>query len=257
MSYAPEVLQALKDLLYRMADDALVLGHRHSEWTGLGPILEEDIAFSSIAQDKLGHAYALYQLLHRLGEPEPDRIAFFRDAPEFRCCHLVEYPNGGYDFSLMRHFLFDIAEQWRYHLLEHSSYEPLAQLARKVRGELKYHVLHATQWVVHLGAKGTEESHQRMQHALEQVFPLALGIFEPSPYEEILADAGIFPGERVLQERWLEAIRPILQQAQLQMPDPATVTPAYGGRRGIHTEYLQPLLDEMGEVIRSEPEAEW
>jgi ring-1,2-phenylacetyl-CoA epoxidase subunit PaaC len=257
MSLAPELIPAVKDLLYRMADDALILGHRHSEWTGLGPILEEDIAFSSIAQDKIGHAYALYQLLHELGEAEPDRIAFFRDAPQFRCCHFVEYPNGGYDFSLMRHFLYDVAEQWRYHLLEQSRYEPLAQLARKVRGELKYHVLHATQLVIRLGALGTEESHQRMQAALEQAFPLALGIFEPSQYEDVLAEAGIFPGERFLQERWLETIVPILERATLRMPDITTVVPAYGGRRGVHTEYLQPLLDEMGEVIRSEPDAEW
>lgn len=257
MSLAPELVPAVKDLLYRMADDALILGHRHSEWTGLGPILEEDIAFSSIAQDKLGHAYALYQLLHALGEPEPDRIAFFRDAPEFRCCHLVEYPNQGYDFSLMRHFLFDVAEQWRYHLLESSRYEPLAQLARKVRGEIKYHVFHATQWVVHLGARGTEESHQRMQRALEQALPLALGIFEPSPYDEQLAEAGIFPGERFLQERWWETIQPILEHANLRVPELQTLVPAYGGRRGVHTPYLQPLLDEMGEVIRSEPDAQW
>ncbi len=257
MGHDPSTLAAIKDLLYRMADDSLILGHRHSEWTGLGPILEEDIAFCSIAQDKLGHAYALYRLLHGLGEPEPDRAAFFRDAPEFRCCHLVEYPNDGYDFSLMRHFLFDIAEQWRYHLLEQSRYEPLAQLARKVRGEIKYHVFHATQWVVQLGARGNQESHERMQRALEVAFPLALGIFEPVPYDEILEQAGIFPGERVLQERWLETITPILERATLRLPDLRSVVPSYGGRRGIHTDYLQPLLDEMGEVIRSEPDAVW
>jgi len=253
----PEALPALKDLLYRMADDALIIGHRHSEWTGLGPTLEEDIAFSSIAQDKLGHAYALYQLLHELGEPEPDHAAFLRDAPQFRCCHLVEYPNGGYDFSLMRHLLFDLAEQWRYHLLERSSYEPLAQLARKVRGEIKYHVFHATQWVVHLGAQGTEESHERMQQALLQTLPLALGIFEPSDFEEILVDYGIFPGERVLQSHWWETLLPILERAQLRVPPLETLTPAYGGRRGQHTEYLQPLLDEMTEVFRSDPTAQW
>lgn len=257
MERDPAVVAAVKDLLSRMADDALIIGHRHSEWTGLGPILEEDIAFCSIAQDKLGHAYALYRLLHELGEPEPDRIAFFRDAADFRCCHLVEYPNDGYDFSLMRHFLFDTAERWRYHLLEGSRYEPLAKLARKVRGEIKYHVFHATQWVIQLGARGNEESHDRLQRALEVTFPLALGIFEPSPYDELLAQAGIFPGERVLREQWLETLIPILEEATLRLSEPEKVPPSYGGRRGIHTDYLQPLLDEMGEVIRSEPEAIW
>ena len=100
-------LKALKDLIFRMADDQLILGHRNSEWTALGPILEEDIAFSSMAQDKLGHSLALYQVLNKLGEAEPDTLAFTREEKDFKCCHLVEYPIGDYAFSLMRHFLFD------------------------------------------------------------------------------------------------------------------------------------------------------
>jgi 1,2-phenylacetyl-CoA epoxidase catalytic subunit len=107
----------LKDLLYRLADDQLILGHRNSEWNGLGPILEEDIAFSSMAQDKLGHSLQLYTLLHQLGEAEPDTVAFTRNAPQFHCCQLVELPIGEYDFSLIRHFLFDHAELLRFEAL--------------------------------------------------------------------------------------------------------------------------------------------
>ena len=104
-------MEAIKDLLFRMADDELIIGHRNSEWTGIGPILEEDLAFSSMAQDKLGHALANYSLLEKeYGEKNPDELAFARDAKSFRCCQLVEYPIGEYDFTLVRHFLFDTAE---------------------------------------------------------------------------------------------------------------------------------------------------
>jgi len=248
---------ALKDLLFRMADDELIIAHRNSEWTGLGPILEEDIAFSSIAQDKLGQSYALYRILETLGEAPADTIAFTRDESAFRCCQLVEYPIGGYDFSLMRHFLFDTAEVLRYEMLERSSVEMLARLATKVRGEIKYHVFHAHTWIVQLGSSGSEESHARMQSALNEVYPLAFSIFEPSAFEEELIAEGIFAGENALRDRWVEALAPVLEKAGLKVPEVSDITAHYGGRRGYHTEYLQPLLNEMTEVFRIDPSAEW
>jgi len=253
MSSTPHI----NDLLYRMADDALIIAHRNSEWTGLGPILEEDIAFSSIAQDKLGHAQALYGMLHTLGEPEPDRNAFNRNEQGMRCCHLVELPIGDYAFSLVRHALFDVAESLRYEMLERSSFEPLAKLAAKVRGEIKYHVFHATTWLEQLGARGNEASRARMQAAIDECMPLALGIFEKTEHEERIVADGVFAGEEALQTRWLETIGPVLERASFVMHDPAALTPAYGGRRGYHTEHLQPLLEEMGEVFRLDPDAEW
>ena len=248
--------EAIKDLLLRMADDELILAHRHSEWTGLGPILEEDIAFSSIAQDKLGHAQALYQILHdHFGEPEPDDKAFGRTVEQFMCCHFVEVPNGEYDFSLIRHFLFDSAEFIRYDLLKNSSFEPIAKLARKVRGELKYHLYHGQTWVIQLGAQGTTESHDRMQSALNTAWPLALGLFEPSPYDSTLSMSGVFPGEEAVQQAWLAFVTETLDKATLTIPK--DVAPVYGGRKGHHTEHLQPLLEEMTEVYRIDPSAEW
>src|SRR5580693_6301805 len=152
---------ALKDLLYKMADDALIIGHRNSEWTGIGPMLEEDLAFSSMAQDKIGHAQALYSILHEiLGEPEPDKVAFLREENLFKCCQFVELPIGEYDFSIVRQFLFDHAEAIRYDMLTGSSFQPLAQIAKKVKGEIKYHVMHADTFLKQLGT-GTEESHAR------------------------------------------------------------------------------------------------
>ena len=244
------------DLLYRLADDQLILGHRNSEWNGLGPILEEDIAFSSMAQDKLGHALQLYTLLHNLGEAEPDTVAFTRNAPQFHCCQLVELPIGEYDFSLMRHFLFDHAELLRFQALAASSYEPLAQVARKLRGELKYHALHANTWVKQLGT-ATDEAIGRMQAALNFTLPYALGIFEKTDVEPDIISSGLFVGEDELQSRWLESITKVLSQTALELPSIELLTPALGGRQGQHTTHLQPLLDEMAEVFRLDPTADW
>ncbi|KUG08465.1 1,2-phenylacetyl-CoA epoxidase subunit PaaC [Solirubrum puertoriconensis] len=247
---------ALKDLLYRLADDQLILGHRNSEWNGLGPILEEDIAFSSMAQDKLGHSLQLYTLLHNLGEAEPDTVAFTRNAPQFHCTQLVELPIGDYAFSLIRHFLYDHAELLRFQLLATSSYEPLAQVARKLKGELKYHVLHANTWVKQLGTS-TEEAIEMLQTALNETLPYALGLFEKTEHEEAIIADGIFPGEDELKAQWLESISKVLAQTNLELPDLSTVAPVYGGRHGEHTEHLQPLLDEMAEVFRLDPTADW
>lgn len=252
----PSVQDPRIDLLYRLADDQLILGHRNSEWNGLGPILEEDIAFSSMAQDKLGHSLHLYSLLHTLGEAAPDTVAFTRNAPQFRCCQLVELPIGGYDFSLMRHFLFDHAELLRFEALATSSYEPLAQVARKFRGELKYHVLHANTWLKRLGT-ATEEAVARMQQALNRTLPYALGTFEKTSAEAAIISTGLFMGEDELRSRWQASITTVLAQTALQIPDFQTLVPVTGGRHGQHTAHLQPLLDEMAEVFRLDPTADW
>lgn len=253
----PEHRAAIEDLLFRMADDALIYGHRNSEWTGLAPILEEDIAFSSIAQDKIGHALAIYRILHALGHADPDRLAFMRNEREFRCCQLVELPTQDYAVALMRHALFDYAERHRYQLLEESAFAPLADLARKVRGEIKYHIFHASTWLRMLGREGTDESRARMQAALDLLFPYALGIFEPSPFDDELRAAGIFPGETILQQQWLDDIVPLLEASGYTVPSLDTIEPVYGGRAGYHSEHLQPLLDEMTAVFRLDPDAEW
>jgi ring-1,2-phenylacetyl-CoA epoxidase subunit PaaC len=248
--------EAIKDLLFKMADDELIMGHRNSEWTGLGPIFEEDIAFSSMAQDKVGHALANYTILHeQFAEPAPDIIGFHRQQKEFKCCQLVELPIGEYDFSLIRHFLFDYAEVCRYEALAKSSFEPIARLAKKIKGELKYHTLHADTWLTKLG-NATEESHARMQAALNEGFPFALGIFEEGDFENDLINEKIFIGEKALQQVWLERITPLIENSSLMIPENSK--PQFGGRKGYHTEFLAPLLAEMTEVVRFDAEAtEW
>lgn len=248
--------EAIRELLYKMADDQLILGHRNSEWTGFGPLLEEDIAFSSMAQDKIGHSYAIYQMLNDLGEQDPDTIAFMRPANEFKNSIFVELPNGEYDFSLVRHFLFDMAEYHRFELLVDSGFTPLAQLAAKIKGELLYHVMHAKTWTIKLG-NANATSITRLQRSLDEAFPFALGMFEPSPFEAILIENNFFSGERVLSDRWLRSVSSVINQTKLSLPSLDAVTPVVGGRQGIHNDHLQPLLDEMSEVFRQDPSAEW
>lgn len=247
---------ALKELLYKMADDLLILGHRNSEWTGMGPLLEEDIAFSSMAQDKIGQSLALYTILHELGEQTPDTVAFTRHAAQFHNSVLVELPNQEYDFSLIRHFLFDTADALRWEMLTKSSHEPLSLLARKIKGELRYHTLHANTWVKKLGS-ATEESITRLQHSLEKAMPYAIGIFEESPYEKEIIAQGFFEGEAKLMDQWKAAVAELISQTQLNLPDWKTISPVLGGRVGKHSEHLQPMLDEMTEVFRIDPAAEW
>lgn len=248
--------EALKELLYKIADDQLILGHRNSEWTGFGPLLEEDIAFSSMAQDKVGQSHALYEILHNLGEQAPDTIAFTRNAPQFHNCILVELPNGEYDFSLIRHFLYDTALALRFEMLTRSSFTPLAELAVKIRGELRYHTLHANTWIKQLGS-ATPESITRLQGSLNEALPYALGMFEPSPYEKELIRENIFEGEAPLEHQWRKNVETVIGQTRLQLPDWNSLKPVLGGRMGKHTEHLQPLLDEMSEVFRIDPSAEW
>jgi len=247
---------ATKELLYKIADDQLILGHRNSEWTGFGPLLEEDIAFSSMAQDKLGQSLALYQLLHQMGEAPPDTVAFMRDSANFHNCIFTELPNGEYDFSLVRHFLFDASEILRFEMLRESTFIPLKELAVKITGELRYHDLHARTWMRQLGS-ATEESILRLQQSLTFSLPYAMGIFEVSPYEEELISEKIFAGERVLRDRWMERVEETLKTTALKLPSWGSVEPIFGGRSGKHSEHLQPLLDEMSEVFKIDPTAEW
>lgn len=247
---------ALKELLYKMADDQLILGHRNSEWTGFGPLLEEDIAFSSMAQDKIGQSWQLFKILHELGEAEPDIVAFTRNANQFHNCQLVELPNGEYDFSLIRHFLFDTAELVRFEALANSSHVPLANLSKKIKGEIKYHNMHAKIWVKQLGS-ATEESISRLQGSLNEALPYALGIFELSEFEDELIQEGLFVGETAILQEWKTRIEEIIAQTSLTLPAWNSIDPILGGRKGEHTSNLQPLLDEMSEVFKTDPTAEW
>ncbi len=282
-AYSPQSLPralrpAVIDLLYRLADDNLIIGHRNSEWTGIGPILEEDIAFSSMSQDQMGHAHVMYNMLHDLGEADADTLVYTRAAPEFRCCALVSLDvfddpgpqpdgslcnnptrdrlvaTGDWSLSFVRQFFFAEASAMRMRSLEISRYEPLAHVARKVRGELKYHTLHGRTLFAKFGRAGGE-GRDRIQRATTRLFPYALGIFEPTPSDAILAQHGICMPEAELCAKWQSEINTLASEAGFTLPVGAR--PVCGGRSGKHPDDLAAALDDLQKVARLSPGAKW
>src|SRR6266542_3183077 len=163
-----------------MADDEFVLGFWDSVWTGIAPLLEEDVAFSSLAQDEIGHAQALYRILADLVGGDPDRIAFGREAQEYRHARLLDHARTDWAFSIARRFLYDTADAARLDLLVASAYAPLAGLVAKMRREETYHLLHVSAWLERL-ARGGEEPRRRLAEALELLWPDALCVLAPLP----------------------------------------------------------------------------
>ncbi len=260
---ASENNAALHLFLLSLADDELVLGHRDSEWTGHAPIIEEDIAFSNIAQDEMGHSLVWYSLLESLTGKTPDRMAFERDWRDFVCCRFVAYPRGDFAYTAMRQFLFDEAERVRLQALTASSHPGLRDVAGKLLSEEQYHLIHSRGLVERLG-DATEESSRRMQDAVSMAFPQALGIFEIFEGEHELITRGIFPGNHALRNEWLDAVMPVLDGVSLRTPVKRTsgglvvdCTPDDGGRRKSHTPHLKQLLDDLQQVYRSIPGASW
>jgi ring-1,2-phenylacetyl-CoA epoxidase subunit PaaC len=251
--------------LLQIADDQLIMGHRNSEWTGLGPILEEDIAFSSVAQDQVGHALAFYEYLQaECGADDPDQTAFNRPENQMLCNGLVEQPIGDYAFSLVRHWCYDHAVRLRYESLSGIPNQTLQSIAVKLRGEVKYHTFHADTWMKSL-LEGSEESRFRMLAAIKEVWPLALGMFESWVGEEDwlveLAGSGQgwYPGEAGLRLQWQEQAFRSLQTwgVDVEKLGLEKMDPVLGGRQGYHTVHLAPLLEEMTAVFRLDPQAEW
>ena len=210
-----------------------------------------------MAQDKIGHALALYSLLNEeLGEDIPDKIAFNRTNKEFRCCHLVQYPFNEYDFALVRHFLFDQAQFLRFEDLKNSSNQRLQIIANKFIPELKYHIMHAEVWMRQL-SNGNEESKFRIQNAINHLYSKSMGIFETYKGENILIENKIYKGETYLKTLWENNVNDLLLSCNLNIPDSINKNDGFGGRNFIHTEHLEPLLKEMTEVFMIDPIAEW
>ena len=251
----------LTKLILSVADDKLILGHRNSDWTGLGPILEEDIAFSSLAQDNIAHASALYDFAATLddGQQSADQLAFGRSVKDYLCAQLLELPDEfDYATAIARQFLYSQFEVLRLQRLANSSDKPLADLAKRLHAEQNIQVEHATRWLDRLGT-GDQESRQRMQQAIDQLSPFALGLFEPIENESALIDSGIYPesDEGNMFDTWQRTIEQHIKRASLSINIPERSEHQPGGRRGNHTEHLQPLLDEMTEVFRIEPSGKW
>lgn len=244
---------ALAERLVALADDELLLAHRNSEWTGHAPLLEEDIALANLAQDELGHATLLYEVAHELGADTPDRLVYARDAADWRNLRLVELPRGDWAFTMLRQFLFDLWETLWLPGLERSAHAPLADLATKVRREERFHLRHSALWLERLGL-GTAESNARAQVALETLWPHAPQLFAPTPRDAELVAEGLLPDPAALEPAWRELAEARLRAAGLRPPAWPDGAPA---GRDAHTEHLAPLLAELQEVARADPEATW
>ena len=256
----------LHTLLLSLADDEFILGYRNSEWTGIAPMLEEDVAFSSMSQDEIGHARLFYQMLEAETGISADKIAYARQPEEFLCCRLMEHRRLDWAHAIARQFLYDTADHVRLEALTRSSYDPLRNAADKIVREEKYHLLHGDMWMNRL-AMLSEDSRNRLVASLEILWPDALGVFEPLPGEADLVADGTLPSTMAeMQTEWLAQIAPYFYNLNLPFPaeqDPdtrqysATVQPVYGGRRGEHTEEFTELWTEMTSVYRLDPEAIW
>lgn len=254
MSEAPN---PLLELLLRLGDDRLVLGHRVSEWCGHAPILEEDIALANVALDLLGQATMFLRLAGEVegkGRDE-DALAYFREVVDFRNCQLVELPKGDFAFTIARQFLFDVYAVTLLDALSRSSNSELAAIAAKAVKEVKYHVRHSGEWMLKLG-DGTEESHRRVQRALDDLWRFTPELFAPDDTDRAMLAAGIAPDLALMKTQWESLVRDVLVRATLTTPHDAPA-PRRGGRIGQHTESLGHLLAEMQIVARSDPGATW
>jgi ring-1,2-phenylacetyl-CoA epoxidase subunit PaaC len=235
-------------LLLARADDALVLGHRLSEWTGHGPTLEEDIALANLALDLIGQARALYGLAVAEGAAaDEDALAYLRDERDWRNLLLVEQPNGDFAVTITRHFLYAafIDPWWRASMA--SPHAGIAAVAAKAEKETAYHLRHAGDWLVRLG-DGTAESHARAQAALELLWPFTGEMFEPD-------ESGLAADPAGLRGVWDAKVNAVLEQANLRRPDDGWMQT--GGRDGRHTEHLGHLLAELQYLQRVHPGAVW
>ncbi len=249
---------ALVQLLLSIADDKLLLGHRNADWTGLAPILEEDIAFSSMAQDELAHASALYEFVANRLDTKADRLAFGRKPEEYRCAQIVELSdNFDWATALCRSFFCDHFDLLRLTRLGHSTYTPLAQLASRLAAEEQLHVDHTDDWIRRLG-RGGSEAHGRLQEALNRLAPLAVMLLEPTEGQAKLEAEGIYPATSPsTAERWASDLQKIAHDARLSFEWKPLSPDAKGGRRGVHSDGFPAVLDELTEVYRVEPEAAW
>ena len=241
-----------------LADDALILGHRDSEWTGHGPILEQDIALSNIALDLIGQARNFYQYAAKLkadGSTE-DTLAYLRNVNEFKNCLLVEQPNGDWGQTVTRQFLFSTYQYFSYQQLQHCGDKTIASIAEKALKEVTYHTRWSSEWIIRLG-DGTDESHTRITNALDLLWEFTDELFVQSSYETGVTKHGIKIDHALIKEQWYEKVSSVLSEATLSMTKGGQQKHENPGKEGHHTEYLSEILAEMQWLQRALPGCEW
>lgn len=261
----PSYLSALKALLYQLADDDLIFSHRGAEWLGLVPHLEEDVAYSSITQNTMGHALMFYQLLEELGEGQADDLAYLREADQYYHAILVERPNGEGDYAMdpdydwaytvIRNLAYETFKRLRLEGASQSSYQPLASAAEKMLREQFYHLQHWQVWVNQLGG-ATPESTRRLNEAVEKVWQDADSLFDLGPQGEEILKHHLIHFSDLTRQRWNKEMKTVLERAQLNWPgDPAPVE--MSGRDGRHSEAFEKALAQLSEVYKLAPAAQW
>lgn len=249
--------EGLFEYLIRLADDRLILGHRLSEWCGHGPILEEDIALANIALDYIGHAASLYEHAVEIEDKERHRddLVYFRNDVEYKNLKLTELPKGDFGFTIARQFLFSAFSYFLYEQLSDVADEQFAGMAKKHHKEIKYHLRHSREWVLRLG-DGTDESHERIQDAFDDIWTYVGELFYQDEIDELLQDETLAADSSGFKSDWKELVIDTLEEATLQVPDFDQFM-VDGSRKGLHTEHLGHLLAEMQHLRRSYPDADW
>jgi ring-1,2-phenylacetyl-CoA epoxidase subunit PaaC len=251
VSETPLVLYAL-----RRADDALILGHRLSEWCGHAPILEEDMALSNIALDLLGQARELYSYAAKAEgrDNDEDRFAYLRDVRQYRNLLLLEQPNGDFARTMVRQFFYSAFADLYWRAMMKSADATLAAVAAKSEKESAYHLRHASEWIIRLG-DGTGESHVRAQTAIDDLWAFTGEMFCCDASERALIDAGIAVDPASLRPQWLKTVSSVVGEATLALPSNDWMQ--QGGRSGRHSEHLGHLLSELQSMQRTFPGATW
>lgn len=251
VSETPLVLYTL-----RRADDALVLGHRLSEWGGHAPMLEEDMALSNIALDLLGQAREFYSYAAQVEgkDNDEDKLAYLRDARQYRNLLLVEQPNGDFAQTMVRQLFYSAFADLYWRAMMHSSDATLAAIAAKSEKESAYHLRHSSEWIIRLG-DGTEESHARAQAAIDHLWAFTGEMFAADQSERSLIDAGVAIDPASLRELWLKTVAGVLNEAALALPTNSWMQ--QGGRSGQHSEHLGHLLSELQYMQRAFPGSTW
>jgi ring-1,2-phenylacetyl-CoA epoxidase subunit PaaC len=240
----------------RLADNALVLGHRLSEWCGHGPMLEEDLALANMSLDCIGQARNFYQYAGEIegkGRSEDD-LAYLRDGPDFTNILLVERPRGDFAFTILRQFLYAAFMHPFFGHLASSKDERLASIAAKGEKEMAYHLRHSAEWVIRLG-DGTEESAVRLSEALADLWPFTGEMFEVDAAERALIEAGVALDPARIRPLWLETVDRVFAEALLARPADGWMQS--GGRRGEHSEHLGHLLADLQFMQRTYPGSTW
>lgn len=248
--------EATRQYAVHLGDDALILGHRLSEWTGHAPFLEEDLALSNVALDFIGRARMFYGYAASLDDAHvsEDTYVYTRDCRQFGNLLICELPRGDFAFTMARQYLVDEFDLVFMRALCESVDQNLSAIANKAVKESEYHLRRSRQWMIQLG-QGTEESRCRLQKAVDNLWGYTPEMFEPDDIEKMLVDRKIAVDTGTLKANWEKAAQRVLSDAGISLPEDNWAV--RGGRQGMHTEHLGHLLSELQFLQRAYPGLQW